>query len=408
MFTPRQSHWSRWVTILCLTSAACGDGTGPSDPASVDATDANAPTSTAGLVVPTAPSFSVRDAGGNILGGVQVSVAVTAGGGTLVNAPTQTVAGGPTPIGTWTLGKVAGTNTVTISVAGLPTIVITIVGTAGPPASVAVTAGDNQSVFAGTVVPAPITVQVRDQFGNGVPNTPVIFTAGNSSGSISSAPVNTDANGNATAPAWQVGRSAMPQILQVSAGLLTTTVTAAIRSEFNPEIRFYGPAPVAAAMSAFAAAAARIRASVVGDIPDFNGFVTNPLDAGAECGVTGTTLSEAVDDVLIYATVVAIDGPGKILAEAGSCIIRTASRHAIIGLMRFDANDISGLAASGRLDDVVLHEMLHVVGVEAFTWESKGLIAGRATPESRFTGVLGVAACVTLGGGTVCPGSIPL
>lgn len=409
MSTTRQLSWSRSITIaLLIIGAACKDGTAPPRPASINATDANPPTATAGLVVPTPPTFAVKDAGGNILGGVQVTVTVTAGGGTLVNAPAQTVTGGPTPVGTWTLGRVAGPNTLTITVGSLSPVIITVVGTAGPPASIAVLAGDNQTTLAGTVIPAPITVQVRDQFGNGVPNTAVIFSTGDGGGSVSSAPVNTDANGNATAPPWQIGRSALPQILRAAAGTLTVTVSATVRSDYNPEVRFYGPTPAPAAMEAFTAAAARIRASVVGDVPDFNGFIATPFDAATQCGVTGVTINEPIDDVIIYATVVPIDGPGKILASAGSCVIRSASRHAIIGLMRFDADDISGLVASARLDDTVLHEMLHVVGVSAFIWDNKGLIAGRATPETRYTGVLGVAACVALGGATVCPSSVPL
>ncbi|MEJ7760781.1 MAG: leishmanolysin-related zinc metalloendopeptidase [Gemmatimonadaceae bacterium] len=399
---------SRRITIaFLLVSAACKDGTAPPAAASINATEANAPTATAGIVLVAAPSFVVKDASGNILGGVPVTITVTSGGGTLTNAPTQTVAGAPTPIGTFIPGKVAGPNTITITVGNLAPIVITIIGTAGAPASIAVLSGDNQLALAGTIPPADIRVQVRDQFGNGVPNTPVIFTVGNGSGTVSSAPVNTDGTGVATSPPWQLGRSAVPQILQATAGSLTVVVTAAVLSSYHPEIRFFGPTPAAAAMTAFTSAAARIRASIVGDIPDFNNFIATPQDVSA-CGPTGVVLNEPIDDVIIYATVVPIDGPGRILASAGSCLSRPGSLHTIIGTMRFDADDINGLATSGRLDDTVLHEMLHVVGINRFKWEPKGLIAGAGTPETRYTGVLGVAACVTLGGAAVCPGSVPL
>lgn len=394
---------------LLIISSACSDSTEPIRPASINATDTNAPTATAGIVVTNGPTFQVKDASGNILGGVPVTITVTAGGGTLTNAPSQTIAGAPTPIGTFTPGKVSGLNTITVTVGSLAPITINIVGTAGAPASLVVTAGDGQTVLAGTIVPAPVTVQVRDQFNNGVPNTAVRFNIVAGGGVVSNAPVNTDANGKATAPAWQIGRSALPQLLRATVGALTATVTASVQSAYNPEIRFFGPAPPPAAMAAFTAAAARIRASVVGDIPDFNGFVTTPFDVATQCGVTGEPpIAEPVDDVLIYATVVPIDGAGKVLASAGACLIRSASRHAIIGVMRFDSDDINGLVSSGRLDDTVLHEMLHVVGINASIWASKGLIVGRATPESRFTGALGVAACVNLGGGPVCPSSVPL
>lgn len=410
MPTNRRLSLSRTIAIIFLIGgAACNDGTAPIRPASINATETNSPTATAGLVTTTPLTFVVKDASGNIPGGVPVTITVTAGGGTLTNAPTQTIAGAPTPIGTFTPGRLVGTNTITITVGNLPAIIITIVGTAGAPASLVVTAGDAQVALAGTVVPAPITVQVRDQFGNGVPNAPVVFSTGDGGGSVSSAPVTTNANGIATAPAWQIGRSAVPQLLRVAAGPLAITVTASVQSGYHPEVRFFGPPPPDAAMAAFAAAASRIRASVVGDLVDFNGFVTTPFDAATQCGVTGVSaLNEPVDDVFIYATVVPIDGAGKVLASAGACLIRSASRHAIIGVMRFDSDDIAGLVASGRLEATVLHEMLHVVGINASIWDNKGIIVGRATPETRFTGALGVAACVTLGGAAVCPSSVPL
>lgn len=281
------------------------------------------------------------------------------------------------------------------------------INTAGPPASIAILSGDNQIAFARTAVPAPIRVQVRDQFGNGVANTLVVFTIGEGSGSVSSSPVSTGATGIATAPAWLLGRSAVPQTLRVAADTLTATVNATVRSEYNADVRFFGPAPAPDAMTSFAAAAARIRASVVGDVPDISEFVKTPFDA-SRCGVPGVTVSEVVDDVIIYATVTRIDGPGRILASAGGCLVRPSPNHAIIGVMTFDSEDIAGLVASGRLDDTVLHEMLHVVGVSAFIWDLRGLIAGQATPETRFTGVLGVAACVSLGGAFACPSSVPL
>lgn len=407
--TLRRLFLQRNLVALLAIGAACGEGTAPVRPASINATETNSPTATAGLVVPTAPTFVVKDEAGNILGGVPVTITVTVGGGTLANAPTQTVAGAPTPIGTLTLGRMAGPNTITISVGNLAPITITIVGTAGAPATLVVISGDAQSALAGTVVPAPVMVQVRDQFGNGVPNTPVVFSTGDGGGSISNAPVNTNASGIATAPPWQLGRRAEPQLLRVSAGALVVTVAASILSSYHPEVRFFGPPPPAAAFTAFANAAARVRATVVGDLPDFNGFLTTPFNAETQCGVTGVAaLAEPVDDVFIYATVSPIDGPGKILASAGACLIRSASRHAIVGVMRFDADDINGLVASGRLDDTVLHEMLHIVGINASIWDNKGIIAGRGTPETRYTGVLGVAACVALGGAAVCPSSVPL
>ena len=128
-------------------------------------------------------------------------------------------------------------------------------------------------------------------------------------------------------------------------------------------------------------------------------------------------LHEIVDDVFIYATVVSIDGPGKILASAGPCFVRVGAggapgtRHAVIGRMTFDADDIGGLVTSGRLNDVVLHEMMHVLGFGTI-WTSQSriggvLLTGGGTDNPRYIGPLATAACSGVGGtGEACAGGV--
>jgi hypothetical protein len=361
----------------------------------------------------TAPTFAVRDAGGNILGGVAVTVAVTAGGGTLANAPTSTSSGSPTSIGVWTLGKVAGANTVTVTVGALAPLVITVTGVAGPPASVAVVGGDGQAALAGTTLANALTVQVRDQFGNGVAGSVVTFLVTAGGGSINPSTITTDASGNAGGAIWLLGKSAVPQTATANAAGFSSTATAIVSTAFNAEVRFFGPAPSAEAMGAFTAAAARVRAMVVGDLPDIDFSATNG-GAGTSldgCGISGVVLTEVVDDVLIYATVVSIDGPGKVLASAGPCFIRSISRTPVIGVMHFDADDIAGLVATGRLNAVVLHEMMHTIGFGTI-WTDTRLPAGvmltaAGTDNPRFIGPLATAACVSAGGNAeACGGGV--
>ena len=201
------------MIIALAAAAACKDSTGPPVPKSVTMDASVALEGTAGIVLPAAPTFVVKDQSGNALGGVSVTVAITAGGGTLTDAPT-TSRDGPTPVGTWKLGNVAGVNTITVTVGSLTPLVINVNGKPGPPAAMIVVAGDNQSALAGTPVPTPPAVQVRDQFGNGVPGAPVTFTVSEGEGIVSSTPVNTDATGKATSPQWTLGRSAVPQTLR--------------------------------------------------------------------------------------------------------------------------------------------------------------------------------------------------
>ncbi|HEU4698565.1 MAG TPA: hypothetical protein VFS40_05260 [Gemmatimonadales bacterium] len=71
-----------------------------------------------GALLATAPSVTVTDASGRPVGGVTVTFAVTAGGGTASGTTATTDAGGIAAVGGWTLGPAAGENTLTATVAG--------------------------------------------------------------------------------------------------------------------------------------------------------------------------------------------------------------------------------------------------------------------------------------------------
>jgi uncharacterized repeat protein (TIGR02059 family) len=77
-----------------------------------------------------------------------------------------------------------------------------------------------------------------------------------------------------------------------------------------------------------------------------------------------------IDDLRIDASVVAIDGPGGILGQAGPTNIRIQQSGATTigglpfkGQMQFDSADMATMQTSGILDDVILHEMGHVLGI---------------------------------------------
>lgn len=400
------------AAAIAVAISGCSSGTEPSIPSSITAASST-PSATAGLALTTAPTFSVKDGSGKILGGVAITVTVTAGGGTLANAPTSTTSDSPTSIGVWTLGKAAGVNTVTVTVGTLTPLVITVTGVAGPAAAVAMVGGNSQTALAGTDLANPLTAQVRDQFGNGVPGSIVTFLVTGGGGAINPSTVTTDASGNAGGAIWRLGKSDVGQTATANSTSFSTGANATITTAYNAEVRFFGPAPSPEAMGAFTAAAARIRAMVVGDIPDID-FTTSNGGAGQDlsgCGISGVILHEVVDDVFIYATVISIDGPGKILASAGPCFVRLGSRQAVIGRMTFDADDIAGLVTSGRLNDVVLHEMMHVLGFGTI-WTSASrvggvLLTGGGTDNPRYIGPLAVAACSGSGGtGAACAGGV--
>ncbi|MEP6999085.1 MAG: Ig-like domain-containing protein, partial [bacterium] len=71
----------------------------------------DAQTAHAGTSVAVAPSVIVTDVGGNPVQGAAVTFAVSSGGGSATAATTSTNAAGVATVGSWTLGTLAGTNT---------------------------------------------------------------------------------------------------------------------------------------------------------------------------------------------------------------------------------------------------------------------------------------------------------
>jgi len=105
----------------------------------------------------------------------------------------------------------------------------------------------------------------------------------------------------------------------------------------------------------FTAAVDRLQAVVTKDIG-----ATVILTSGQTfCGVELTS-SIAVDDLLIFASVTTIDGPGGILGQAGPCGF-DSNGQVRLGQMVFDIADFSTLIADGTAQATVLHEMIHVL-----------------------------------------------
>ncbi len=142
-------------------------------------------------------------------------------------------------------------------------------------------------------------------------------------------------------------------------------------SPFQIEVRF-GGGLTQAQKNAFKFAADRWAKVIVGDLPAMN--------------VDG----ELIDDVLILAEGADIDGPNGILGQAGPTVLRPAGAGAAAfipakGQMQFDKADLAQMEANGTLNDVITHEMGHVLGIGTI-WRNKGLLknAGKANPT--FTG----------------------
>lgn len=145
---------------------------------------------------------------------------------------------------------------------------------------------------------------------------------------------------------------------------------------------------------AFEDAARRWEEVIVAGVPDERlDLALNPFGFPPFNGV--------VDDVLIDARDVPIDGPGKILGRAGGFAIREAHWQPYYGIMEFDTADLEMLDATGRLGDVILHEMGHVLGLGT-NYLLIGLVDGFPF-DPHYTGRAGVAAHQELGGDRYVP-----
>jgi hypothetical protein len=127
------------------------------------------------------------------------------------------------------------------------------------------------------------------------------------------------------------------------------------------QVRFVGPTPAPHVVTAFTAAAARINTVINGT----SGAFPAPISIGAgACDVDQPALNETVAGLLIVASIRTIDGPGATLGLAGPCLVRSGTRGIpALGIMAFDVADMDLMASRGLLNGVILHEMMHVLGI---------------------------------------------
>ncbi|MEP6999384.1 MAG: Ig-like domain-containing protein [bacterium] len=183
-------------------------------------------TATANTPVAVAPSVVIRDANNNPVVGTTVTFAVTLGGGSVTGATIQTNGSGVATVGSWTLGAAVGTNTLTAT-STFGSVTFTATGAAAPPSTLAINAGDGQTATAGSQVPIPPSVIVKDQNGNPVSGVVVTFTVASGGGSVNASPATTDVNGIATLGSWTLGTIAGANSLTASSGSLAAVTFSA-------------------------------------------------------------------------------------------------------------------------------------------------------------------------------------
>ena len=371
-------------------------------PAGLVATTPSSIAGTVGQPIPVIASATLTDAFGNPVPAVSLNVAVTGGGSASPIVTTDAL--GRATVPAWTLGTIKGLNTLTLSV-GSTALTFSASAAAGPIQALQILSGNNQVVLAGTSLDQPALVVPLDQYDNRLDGQTATFAVIAGGGSVASATAASAADGTISMPTFTLGKSDVPQQVLATVGSRTATLNAAVLTNYIIDVRFWGSPMTAEQQALFTNAAARIRGILVGRVPTMNGTGADP----ALCGVSGQPiLSESIPGVIIYSSVQPIDGVGNILAQAGPCYTRSQSDlRTAIGVMEFDVADLNSLASGGSLQDVITHEMLHVIGVGTF-WDDKALLTGYNTPSVSYVGLEGVSGCRESGGIASCATSVPV
>ena len=146
------------------------------------------------------------------------------------------------------------------------------------------------------------------------------------------------------------------------------------------EVENYLAAPTDRQRLAVSNAVARWQSVITRDLADI------PVNAAANaCWDGQPAFNERIDDILIFVELVEIDGVGKILGEAGPCFVRSDNSLPVVGHLKLDAADLRQMETNGTLDDVVLHEIGHVLGIGTM-WPEKGLLQGKGGADPMFYG----------------------
>lgn len=347
-----------------------------------------------------APTIRVIDRYANGVPFVSVSFSVTQGGGTVYGGSGMTGQTGDFAVQGWALGMESGVNILRARIPGTD-FSVDFHATALTPPTIGVSSGVNQAGMVNTPLPVSPSFVVRDTARNPIPGVRVNFTVVEGGGTLATPSAVTDANGIASPGEWTLGPIANRNRITARAEFAGLESIAASVDAYGCS----GGSPVGysitlcflttvttAQRQAFETAAARWSNIIAGDLPDFFIRYSTPC-----LGLPYVEMN--VDDVMIFVSILDLDGSGGLLGQAGPCQVR-ANILPYAGLMQFDRVDVLNLSP-GLLETLILHEMGHVIGIGSL-WKSFDLLVdGSSTTNKQdtyYSGAAGRAAFDAIGG----------
>ena len=345
---------------------------------------------------------------GNPAIGVPVEFQIIEGGGSPTPAQTQTDVQGRAST-TWTLGALAGEAQ---AIRGFLSFSVgqgvNFEATAVPGLPLVKVSGDQQSGVVGTLLIAPLVVRVTDTFGNPVAGSTITFGPASGDGSVFPTQATSDSNGTA-ATEWTLGSSLGSQSVGASIETGATVIFTATANGVGGlaiELLFLDQ-PTAPQRQAFDDAVSRWAALIPGKLEP----VPVNFPAGA-CGSNSPAINQVVDDLLVFVSLDSIDLAGGTLGLAQVCSARLSNGLPIVAHLTLDTNDIGLLEASGRLVDLILHELGHALGFGSL-WVGKGFLQNPSLPanpgaDTHFDGPSAVTAFDAIGGNAYTGQKVPV
>ena len=370
-------------------------------PASVGKIAGDAQSWAASATLPTPITVKVVDSGGSPVVSKAVTFAVVSGGGSIVERSAFTDPGGFAAVH-WTLGATLGAQSASATASPASGVTFTATaGTPGTPTQMAAAAGDGQIGLDTFPLNIPPAVVVKDAGGLPVSGVSVTFAVASGGGSVTGATTTTNVNGVATVGSWKVldGANSLTATAAPS-GIANNPVTFTATgqtAQYPIEIQYVVPVS-ASRHAAVDSAVAKWTRIIYGALPP----VAVNIGAGACFSPKTPALNETVNGVVIFVELDSIDGPGKILGQAGPCYIRSAGRLPLVGLLQLDTADLVTLETNGALNEVVLHEIGHILGYGTI-WDplDLNLLADAVETggtDPHFTGPLAIDAFYGMGG----------
>lgn len=405
-----QGSGSTQVTAVAGSATALAQVSVTQTPTQLMKISGDGQTGIAGQMLDSPFVVEVRDAANNPVSGATVVFEISRGRGRVDPSIVATSADGRAST-SLTTGSVPGEPqdvaariaTTSVSV----TFTATTTARSGPTISMA--AGNNQHAGSGTLVPVRPAVVVRDAYDNLLPGIPVEFEVISGGGSVTRGSTVTDAAGRAEVGGWRLGPSNPNQLRATAAGTginwnPVTFLASTAHRPYNIELRFLS-AVSPSQVEAFTRAEQKWESLVVGDVYD-----ELMSEGPGSCRDDTPAINENVDDVLIFATLGPIDGPGRAVGGASACWIRDVGFLPLVGVMVFDVQDIDLVERDGLLEALLLHEMGHVLGVGPI-WPYHGLLAdpaGSGGTDPHFVGGQAIAAFNAAGGSGYTGAKVPV